>query len=190
MLFVPVNCETYDASVGLVGSTLIGRSQLKVSTSTFSAPVHTVTSDWFWRTTGASTGSRAVTNSKCRRHLSDTGEETLKTKLTIKINEDLKMWDVELVNHIITTIYNTEIFLPISVVKPGVTFRGTGREKWLEAVCKHDSRCRPWLVTLTGCPGRLWYCSLTSSSLCRLTEYWAEINIYTSTDITAAFIYK
>lgn len=75
MLFVPVNWETYEASVGFVGSTLIGRSQLKVSTSTCSAPVHTVTSDWFCRTTGASTGSRAVTNSKCRRHLNITGEE-------------------------------------------------------------------------------------------------------------------
>lgn len=75
MLFFPVNCETYEASVGFVGSTLIGRSQLKVSTSTCSAPVHTVTSDWFCRTTGASTGSRAVTNSKCRRHLNITGEE-------------------------------------------------------------------------------------------------------------------
>lgn len=75
MLFVPVNCETYEARVGLVGSTLMGRSQLKVSTSTCSAPVHTVTSDWFCRTTGASTGSLAVTNSKCKRHLNITGEE-------------------------------------------------------------------------------------------------------------------
>lgn len=36
-----------------------------------------------------------------------------------------------------------KVFKPISVVNPGVTLRGTGREKWLEAVCKQDSTCRP-----------------------------------------------
>ena len=47
MQLVPVNWDIYDAKAGLVGSTFIGRSQLKVSTSTFSAPVQTVASDWF-----------------------------------------------------------------------------------------------------------------------------------------------
>ncbi|TNN72035.1 hypothetical protein EYF80_017823 [Liparis tanakae] len=31
----------------------------------------------------------------------------------------------------------------MSVLKPGVTLRGMGREKWLEAVWRQDSMCRP-----------------------------------------------
>lgn len=60
---------------------------------------------------------------------------------------------------------------PMSVLKPGVTLRGMGSEKWLEAVWRHDSRCRPWPVTLTACTGRRWYFCWISSSLWRLTEY-------------------
>lgn len=52
----------------------MGRSQLNVSTSTCSVPVHTVTSDWFCSTVGGSSGSRAVTNSKCRRHFRVTAQ--------------------------------------------------------------------------------------------------------------------
>lgn len=58
------------------------------------------------------------------------------------------------------------------MLKPGVTFSGMGREKWLEAVWRQDSRWRPCPVTLTACPGRRWYWSWISSSLCRLTEYY------------------
>lgn len=61
---------------------------------------------------------------------------------------------------------------PVSVLNPGVTLSGMGREKWLKAVWRHDSRCRPCPVTLMACPGRRWYCSWISSSLWRLTEYW------------------
>lgn len=60
---------------------------------------------------------------------------------------------------------------PMSVLKPGVTLRGMGSEKWLEAVWRHDSRCRPWPVTLAACTGRRWYFCWISSSLWRLTEY-------------------
>lgn len=62
----------YEARVGLVGSTLMGRSQLKVSTGTCSGPVQVVGSGC--STAGRSTnpGSRDVTNSKCNLHFKDT----------------------------------------------------------------------------------------------------------------------
>lgn len=52
------NCETEVASRGLVGRTLMGKSQLKVSTSICSTPVQLAASDGSLGVTGASATSR------------------------------------------------------------------------------------------------------------------------------------
>lgn len=62
----------YEARVGLVGSTLMGRSQLKVSTGTCSGPVQVAGSGCSTGGRRTNPGSRDVTNSKCNRHFSDT----------------------------------------------------------------------------------------------------------------------
>lgn len=62
----------YEARVGLVGSTLTGRSQLKVSTGTCSGPVQVTVSGWCTGGRSTKPGSRDVTNSKCNLHFRDT----------------------------------------------------------------------------------------------------------------------
>lgn len=62
----------YEAKVGLVGSTLMGRSQLKVSTGTCSGPVQVTGSGCSMGGRSTKPGSRDVTNSKCNRHFRDT----------------------------------------------------------------------------------------------------------------------
>lgn len=62
----------YEARVGLVGSTLMGRSQLKVSTGTCSGPVQVTGSGCSMGGRSTKPGSRDVTNSKCNRHFRDT----------------------------------------------------------------------------------------------------------------------
>lgn len=64
----------YEARVGLVGSTLMGRSQLKVSTGTCSGPVQVTGSGCSIGGRRTKPGSRDVTNSKCNRHFRDTVE--------------------------------------------------------------------------------------------------------------------
>lgn len=58
--------------MGLVGRTLMGKSQLKVSTSICSTPVQVTASDWFPRTKQVPADSPEVTNSKCSLHFRDT----------------------------------------------------------------------------------------------------------------------
>jgi hypothetical protein len=65
----------YEARVGLVGSTLMGRSQLKVSTGTCSGPVQVAVSGCSIGGRSANSGSPDVTNSKCNRHFRDTMKE-------------------------------------------------------------------------------------------------------------------
>lgn len=62
----------YETRVGLVGSTLMGRSQLKVSTGTCSGPVQVEGSGCSNGGRSTNPGSRDVTNSKCNRHFKDT----------------------------------------------------------------------------------------------------------------------
>lgn len=58
--------------MGLVGRTLMGKSQLKVSTSICSTPVQVTASDWLPRTKQVPADSPEVTNSKCSLHFRDT----------------------------------------------------------------------------------------------------------------------
>lgn len=62
----------YETRAGLVGSTLMGRSQLKVSTGTCSGPVQVAGSGCSNGGRRTNPGSRDVTNSKCSRHFKDT----------------------------------------------------------------------------------------------------------------------
>lgn len=76
MLLVLGPGAAYEAKVGLVGSTLMGRSQLKVSTGTCSGPVQVTGSGCSTGGRSPKPGSRDVTNSKCNRHFRDTGIKT------------------------------------------------------------------------------------------------------------------
>lgn len=58
--------------MGLVGRTLMGKSQLKVSTSICSTPVQVTASGWLPRTRQVPADSPEVTNSKCSLHFRDT----------------------------------------------------------------------------------------------------------------------
>lgn len=58
--------------MGFVGRTLMGKSQLKVSTSICSTPVQVMASDWLPRTMQVLAVSPEVTNSKCSLHFRDT----------------------------------------------------------------------------------------------------------------------
>lgn len=58
--------------MGLVGRTLMGKSQLKVSTSICSTPAQVTASDWLPRTKQVPADSPEVTNSKCSLHFRDT----------------------------------------------------------------------------------------------------------------------
>jgi len=58
--------------MGFVGRTLMGKSQLKVSTSICSTPVQVTASDWLPRTKQVPADSPEVTNSKCSLHFRDT----------------------------------------------------------------------------------------------------------------------
>lgn len=62
--------------MGLVGRTLMGKSQLKVSTSICSTPVQMMASDWLPRTKQFPADSPEVTNSKCSLHFRDTVGKT------------------------------------------------------------------------------------------------------------------
>lgn len=70
----------YEARVGLVGSTLMGRSQLKVSTGTCSGPVQVTGSGCSMGGRSTKPGSRDVTNSKCKRHFRDTVGKKIKVE--------------------------------------------------------------------------------------------------------------
>lgn len=84
----------YEARVGLVGSTLMGRSQLKVSTGTCSGPVQVTGSGCSKGGRSTKSGSRDVTNSKCSRHFRDTvGEEKIKVEaLDARSKHQCRMW--------------------------------------------------------------------------------------------------
>lgn len=58
--------------MGLVGRTLMGKSQLKVSTPICSTPAQVTASDWLPRTKQVPEDSPDVTNSKCSLHFRDT----------------------------------------------------------------------------------------------------------------------
>lgn len=83
----------YEARVGLVGSTLMGRSQLKVSTGTCSGPVQVTGSGCSMGGRSTKPGSRDVTNSKCKRHFRDTVGKKIKVEaLEARSKPNDRMW--------------------------------------------------------------------------------------------------
>jgi len=67
-----LNCDTLETNAGLVANTLMGRSQTMVSTSSCEGPCHTAVLSGLDGALSFCSAVFDVTNSKCKRHFSDT----------------------------------------------------------------------------------------------------------------------
>ncbi|KAG8131383.1 hypothetical protein E2320_017933 [Naja naja] len=136
--------ETEVASKGLVGSTLMGKSQLKVSTSICSTPVQL----------GHKLEVEPPLEGHCGRQAGTQGEGSQAGPPP----EGQRGCAGS----------------PTLVLNPGAELSGMGRLKLVRAVCRQDSWCRAWVLYEAVWALWRWKASCTRSSVCKLTRYWRE----------------